>query len=122
MASGASHLREQQLASGCRPVLRNCGRRRERAHEVGEAVDVSAAVWTRRIFDAGIFERDAVLSYAKSATARVSRVVRIRDSHFVEVRVAGERTQERVIVFLSETPDVRGMQKILGHHFGRATY
>ena len=47
-------------------------------------------------------------------------IVRVRDSHFVQVRVAGEAAEEGVIVFPSEAPDVRGTQKVFGDHLDRA--
>jgi len=56
------------------------------------------------------------LSDAEGATADIYRIVRVRDSHFVQVRVAGEAAQEGVIVFPSEAADVRRCQEIFGDH------
>src|SRR5712672_3488394 len=64
VASGASHLREQSPTTERRGILRHRRRRRERAHEVREAIDVGAAVSAGGIFYAGILERQSIILHA----------------------------------------------------------
>ena len=90
VAQRASKLREQILPGACLPCYRQLRRRREHAHEIGEAVDIR--------FSSGgihhIFRICDEIVLSKQCRVAVGRVFQweqaIGDTHFVQVRVTCE--------------------------------
>lgn len=117
VAARSAHSGEQR-----RPVLRGSvarqrRRRRQRAYEVREAIDVRMPIRAGRIFNplpGRQLQRQPVSRFVHCALADFLTVVGVGDAHLVEISVPIEAAQKCVIVFPAEARDMSGGGKILG--------